>query len=122
MPARSQPVPDLAVVLPLAARGWLLFPCRPRDKTPLLREWQHIATTDPKQIQAWHEEYPGCNWGLACGADSGVWVLDGDGAQGAASLEALVDWHGGPSRQTPDRRGKGLYLYFAWPDAGRIAE
>jgi len=34
--------PSLATVLALAGRGWRVFPCRSRDKRPLVRGWQHI--------------------------------------------------------------------------------
>lgn len=105
----------LSAVLGSSARGWRLFPCRPRDKTPLVREWQHVATTTPEQIRAWYAEYPGCNWGVACGAESGVWVLDVDGPNGEASLKALVERHGSLPAGLTVRTGKGLHLYFAWP-------
>jgi hypothetical protein len=123
------PPADLPAVLALAAHGWRVFPCRPRDKTPLVREWQHIATTGPEQIRAWYAEYPACNWGIATGRASGTWVLDVDGAQGTASLKALVTQHGALPARLTVRTGKGLHLYFAWPrghelrnSAGKIGE
>lgn len=75
----ATPQPDgIAAVLALAARGWRLFPCRRQDKTPLVREWQHLATTDPEQIRAWFTQFPACNWGIATGKQSNLFSIDGD--------------------------------------------
>lgn len=119
--AGAPPPPlDLSAVLALARLGWRVFPCQPRDKAPLVREWQHVATTDPQQIRAWYAEHPACNWGLACGAGSGAWVLDVDGPKGEAALKALVERYGSLPPRLTVRTGKGLHLYFAWPDAAEL--
>ena len=47
---------SLAVIhsaLALAARGFHIFPCRPRDKRPATANGLKDATTDPDMIQAW---------------------------------------------------------------------
>ncbi|SRR5579871_1481914 len=107
--------PDLAAVLALAGRGWRVFPCRSRDKTPLVREWQRVATTEEEQIRTWHEQFSGCNWGIATGSASDIWVLDVDGAKGEASLKDLIGQYGQLPLGFTVRTGKGLHLYFAWP-------
>jgi hypothetical protein len=108
--------PDgLETVLSLAERGWRLFPVAPRAKIPLVKDWRSLATSDPHTLQAWSLQHPDCNWGVACGAGSGVWVLDVDGANGKASLKDLVKQYGSLPARLTVRTGKGLHLYFAWP-------
>jgi len=100
----------------LAARGWRLFPCKARDKTPLLKDWPQRASTDPAMIRAWYKAYPRCNWGIATGAGSNLWVLDVDGEKGVTTLKALTERHG----KLPDRltvktgRKQGYHLYFLY--------
>jgi hypothetical protein len=127
--ASSQPILDLAAVLALAARGWRVFPCRQREKTPLLHDWPHLATTDPAVIRAWHAEHPACNWGLASGAGSGFWALDVDGPKGEVSLKALIKNYGNLPARLTVRTGNGFHLYFSWPgdtelrnSAGKVGE
>ena len=89
-------VPTRAIEIErLAELGWRLFPCRPRDKTPLLKKWPGRATCELHTIRSWREKHPTCNWAVACGSDSGLWVLDVDGSDGAATVEALCQEHGG---------------------------
>jgi hypothetical protein len=64
----------LESVLSLAVRGWQIHPCAERGKTPLLKDWPHRASRDADVIRRWAQKYKGCNWGVLCGADSGVWV------------------------------------------------
>jgi Bifunctional DNA primase/polymerase, N-terminal len=57
-------------VLGLAAHGRRLFPCGPQTKTPLLKGWSTLASSDPASIQKWDVKYPGCNWGVPTGPGS----------------------------------------------------
>jgi len=62
--------------------------------TPALAGWPDYATTDPDLIRDWWAgEYAGYGVGIACGPESGVWVLDIDvkkGVDGFASLSSLA--------------------------------
>jgi hypothetical protein len=40
----------LAAALDHAACGWSVFPLRPGDKRPAVRDWETRATTDPDRI------------------------------------------------------------------------
>jgi hypothetical protein len=67
--------------LAYAARGWPVFPLKPRDKVPLIPKAAggtgvHDATTDPDRIREWWAREPHANIGLACGV--AFWVLDVD--------------------------------------------
>jgi len=41
---------DVALILATAARGLRVFPCRPREKRPIVADWPNVATTDAGQI------------------------------------------------------------------------
>ncbi len=64
-------------------------PVQARDKIPLVKEWQKVATSNLDQLEAWATQFPGCNWGLATGPGSGVVAVDVDGVKGRASLGDL---------------------------------
>jgi hypothetical protein len=127
--AAAQPVAVPPALFLLAERGWRLLPVQARGKTPLLREWQRLATTNPAQIRAWGQQYPGANWGVACGPGSGLWVLDVDGDSGAAALRELCREHGDDWLQTLTvMTAAGCHLYFRYPQgtvirnsAGKLA-
>lgn len=128
-----------AAALAAAARGWHVFPLRPRDKRPALRsDWEGRATTDPARIRRCWEHGP-YNIGIACGP-SGLVVIDLDVPKpgehppadwanepgvrdGADVLAALCERHGRPfpfeTFTVTTRRG-GMHLYFTAPDGVRL--
>ena len=102
----------------LAERGWRLFPCAPRSKVPRLKGWQTVATSDLATIRKWAAKYPGCNWAVATGKGSGVFVLDVDGEKGRASLATLEGQHWPlPDTLTsqPGRVDGGEHRWFKYP-------
>ena len=102
-----------------AGRGWRLFPVKANGKQPLIEEWPTIATCDLAQLEAWAAQSPACNWGLATGKASGLFVIDVDGLEGRAALEELA-------RQglilpetlavTTGRADGGEHRYYRMPD------
>ncbi|MDR3752859.1 MAG: phage/plasmid primase, P4 family [Terracidiphilus sp.] len=78
-----------AVIIDAAGRGWRMFPVKTRGKLPLIAEWPARASSDPAVLEAWAQEYPGCNWGVATGQPSAVFVVDVDGEAGRASVAEL---------------------------------
>jgi len=101
-----------------AARGWRLLPVKARAKAPQVKEWQKVATSNLDQLEGWARQFPGCNWGVATGPDSAVWVLDVDGQKGRASLAALEAEHGPLPLTLSSRTGRedgGEHRWFAWP-------
>lgn len=66
----------LSAALDAAARGWHVFPLRPNDKRPAVRDWEARATTDPERIRrCWNTAPYGV--GIATGP-SGLVILDLD--------------------------------------------
>lgn len=103
-------------ILRLARQGWRLFPCIRRMKRPAISAWPELATCDPVTLQRWALEHSGCNWGLACGPQSGVFILDIDGEAGRASLAALERVYGLlPHTLTALTGGGGEHRYFRFP-------
>src|ERR1700733_11611874 len=105
-------------VIPPAPPGWRLFPVRERGKSPLISDWPKRATDDAGQLREWAEQYPGCNWGLACGPESGVFVIDCDGAAGLGWLQARQREYGDTWATRQAKTSRGVHLYFRWPANG----
>jgi KaiC/GvpD/RAD55 family RecA-like ATPase len=74
--------------------------------------WAQEATDDPSQIEAWHIQFPNCNWGLACGP-SGLAVVDIDPPIGEESLFRFELEHGNlpPTRIHRSARDGWHYIY-----------
>lgn len=110
----SQTSPLGLAALALAEQGWRVFPLAPKDKVPLLSKQRGgrgclDATCDPVQIAAWWRQAPAANVGIAAG--EGLLVVDVDGPQGAAWVEASDL----PATLTC-RTGKGEHRYYSIPD------
>jgi replicative DNA helicase len=108
----------------LARNGIPVLPIR-TDKRPYTRNGVKDATADAQQIAAWAEQYPGCNWGMACGEPSGITVLDIDprngGRQALAHLTKPVQEGGwGPLPETVTARTggeeSGWHYWFRHPE------
>lgn len=79
------------------------------------------ATVDLDRLLAWDRAYPDANWALACGRDSGVFVVDIDPRHGG--FESIEDWeiqNPLPETLTALTGGGGRHLFFRYPDDGLI--
>src|SRR5438128_496832 len=111
---------DDSPVLRMARRGWRLFPAN-REKKPLIEAWPQQASNDPAQLRFWAKRWSGCNWALATGAGSGIFVLDVDGEPGLAAIRGLSAQHGWEWIETLGvKTGRGSHHYFAWPEGANI--
>jgi hypothetical protein len=101
-------------------------PCKAHGKTPLTPNGCKDASNDAQVIAQWKLQYPDCNWGIATGTVSGVFVLDVDinhsiGKYGDISLEELEKSHGKlPETATVLTGGGGKHLYFKMPQGVEI--
>ena len=117
----------IRTALALAARGFHVFPCRPRDKRPATANGLKDATTDPDIIQAWWQQQPDFNIAIATGAASGIFVVDIDGLDAEAALRRLEVEHGALPATVEAITARGRHVYFKWPQepvrnsAGKIA-
>lgn len=102
----------------LLHRGFRIFPCRPRDKKPLLRGWQVKASSSLSAARDWVRQNPGCNWGVATGPQSAVFILDVDGEAGRSSLSSLERIYGPLPFTLTSRSGRsdgGEHRWFRYP-------
>jgi hypothetical protein len=60
----------------MASIGIRQHPLFPRDKKPILKEWEDKATADFEQIRRWAQEYPNCNFGSVAKQDFIVFEVD----------------------------------------------
>ncbi len=104
-----------------AERGYHVFPCASRGKTPLTKKGFQDATTDPEQIAEWSEQFPDANIGIATGASNLV-VLDVDVKSGG--IESLKDLYQDEriaealKKTRRIRTGTGGYHFYFRPHAG----
>ena len=86
----TQPASMIDAAIDFARRGWPVFPCSPRNKTPLLGRDRDAkgepirgtggvakATTDEEQIRAWWRRWPDAMIGVSAGR-AGMLVIDFD--------------------------------------------
>lgn len=107
----------------LVQRRWRLLPCAPRGKKPLLKRWPTLASSDLAVIREWAVKHPKCNWGVATGPDSGMFVLDVDGEAGRASLAALEAQYGQLPVTLVSHTGRddgGQHYWFNYPEEREI--
>lgn len=106
----------LSFALSYADRGWPVFPCKPRGKTPLTSNGFHAATCDEEQIRAWWAQWPNANVAIATGHYSGLYVLDIDAGKGGSdTLEDKEHQFGKlPDTVTSLTGGGGFHYLFNW--------
>ena len=100
----------------LAAMGMRLHPLLAKNKVPILKDWQVKATVDPGMIRQWFSIHPHCNWGLATGNDSNVFVVDIDvKAHGDKTWAKLTKENKVPETIQVKTGGGGMHYYFKCP-------
>ena len=105
---------SLEAALAAAARGWHVFPLRPRSKLPAVDRWEQRATCDVDRLRDYWERHPGAGYGIACGP-SGLLVVDLDGKGGA---NGPGEWF--KLRDAHHDRASGTYVVVS-PNDGQHA-
>jgi putative DNA primase/helicase len=106
----------LDAALAYAARGWPVFPCRPKNKRPWTKNGFKDATTDTDQIRRWWEQWPDAMIGMPTGEISGVDVVDldrkPDHDDGVATWEKLESENGPVDTRTHGTPSTGQHKFF----------
>jgi hypothetical protein len=120
--------PLVAHALGYARRGWPVFPVRLGEKVSHKsaehshgRKWGQ--TTDQDEIRSDFKRWPNANIGIACGAPSGIFVVEtdtaaghGDGVDGAAELAKLEAIHEAlPATLEAISPSGSVHRYFGHP-------
>lgn len=134
MGRQGEGVSNLAYALDALRRGFAIFPCEPRAKTPArlyparpaseapwIYRWSESATTDINTALRWWNEQPDRNVAIAC-KPSGLLVVDCDVSASADGYLEWVDlacqydpeWYDPPTL-TVRTGGGGLHLFYRWP-------
>jgi putative DNA primase/helicase len=103
-------------ILSLASKGFRMHPLQVKDKVPVVKGWEVKATCDPNMIRQWFAIHRNCNWGLATGHESNVFVVDIDvKASGDKTWKKLLKLNG-PVETVQVRTGSGgMHYYFQYP-------
>ena len=84
----------------------------------MLKDWNTHATNDQQQLEAWAEQYPECNWAIACGPSGLVVVdIDPDGHEYYTQLDLE---HGFPNTYTVKTPRGGYHYYFRGQTRNRV--
>lgn len=103
-------------VLYLAGLGLRVHPLASRNKVPIVDNWTEMATVDEDIIRKWSTVNKNCNWGIATGKSSGVFVVDIDPKHnGPAEWKKLVGSNKVPKTLEVVTGTKGTHLYFKYP-------
>jgi len=126
------PGPELKeAALTYAKGGWYVFPCAARGKMPYRKDgfFEHgckDASKSPWSVKAFWGEWPQANIGLACGEETGVWVVDADvkaptddqpGYDGFDTMRQLQELFGEALPPTLGQKtpSGGYHWLFRWP-------
>lgn len=103
-------------VLYIASLGLRVHPLSARNKVPLLDEWTRKASTSVPTIKKWHKNFKDCNWGIATGVESQVFVVDIDPKHGGdRTWKTMVDGNKLPKTLEVVTGSRGTHYYFKYP-------
>jgi len=115
-------IKPLDVARSLAAQGWVVLPCKFREKAPLVawKDYQERRPTD-EELERWFGSVALCNFWILCGSVSGLVVLDCDSKD---ALEWAVERIGAEVLEaTPCvRTTKGWHFYFRLAPGERVPQ
>lgn len=93
-----------------------MCPPKNRGKHPRGTKAGWRPLTGGADVQAWYEDHPDDNIGIITGPESGIFVLDVDGASGVRSVSGFVNEHGAlPATRIVRTGSGGLHYFFRHP-------
>lgn len=116
-PSVTRALSNYELAISLFEHGLHVFPCQHKGggaKQPCPGVmWRRKSSRQmiDQQWQRWPDAMPGLNLG-----ESGLLVVDADGAAGIAAWEAIAAEHGGCDAPTVDTPGNGRHYYFRQPE------
>jgi hypothetical protein len=105
----------LPEVLRAASLNWRLYPVQPQGRFAATKALLEEATNSREQLEKWAVEYPGCNWALATGQASGIFVIEMDGERGRDALYVLSGHEWDWQQTLQSQAGYIGYAFFRWP-------
>jgi hypothetical protein len=99
--------------------GWNIIPLSPCQKTPATSHGVKDTTTDESKIREWWSLWPDANIGLACGENSGVYVIDIDVSETKNGFDSLKEFPQLPETIRQDTPSGGAHLFYAASDPPR---
>lgn len=110
----SKNATKLESALAHAAAGFSVFPLVPNAKTPAIKNWRNLATTDPVQIGAWWSQWPDANIGISTTPYLVVDIDPRNGGDVTAQALALVEDF--PKTRCATTAGGGSHMIYRLPD------
>lgn len=93
-----------------------MHPLQIKNKVPIVKDWQTKATVNPGMINQWAAIHKDCNWGLATGNESNVFVVDIDVKEhGDKTWAKLTKANSIPETVQVQTGGGGKHYYFKCP-------
>jgi Bifunctional DNA primase/polymerase, N-terminal len=121
MPTPSPNSADLPIeVRQAASRRWRLFPVQALSRFGPASAQFEVATCDLNALERLANECHDCNWALATGQASGVFVLEVSSECGRTALHSLSEEEWDCEETLQSRAGNIRYAFFRWPDGMTI--
>lgn len=92
--------------------GIPIVPLKRKSKEPFSGYSSLLPIRDPWELFLFFSKNPDVNYGVKTGSEAGVVVLDVDGEEGRASLQALKKAHHGFPETLQVKTGRGQHFYF----------
>jgi hypothetical protein len=93
--------------------GFSIFPCRPGEKTPVVKKWDPFknAPPDDDTVTGWWTEDPARNIAIVTGKVSGIVVVDTDSAEAETWAQSHL-----PQTPMMTRTPAGVHRYYRWSE------
>ena len=107
-----------------AQSGWKVFPLWPRTKKPMTTHGLNDASGDPEQVQRWWQAKRDANIAVACGAASGIFVIELDAIDDTNAYDGQATWakltahYGEIETREQKTGGGGRQPFFLHPRRG----